>query len=415
MHFPDNKSNYKVLACQLGAREHYLVARCFAKSGNLSCLVTDFWRPAWLSKRWPTRYLPKFISSAIARHHPELESQRVVSFPILGVMRYVLALANKLEKNESRIAANFARLIKRLEINNNIFFGYSYDSLELLRQENAKGSFKILCQTDPGPAHYRMLEEEGSLWPEYALPGVPQPMEDRAERLKQEWDIADVIIVNSDWAKTSIVSEGAPISKIEVLPLAYVPELARASRHRNQGRRKLKVLWLGNVALGKGIHYLIEAAKLIIREPVEFVIGGSIHIPQAIIRGSPKNIKWLGQIPRNITSELYQDCDVFIFPTLSDGFGITQLEAMAHGLPVITTPNCGLVVKENVTGFVVPPRDAKLLSHAILRFVHNPGLSTQMSPNCQDAVKGFSVDVYNSRILSIIENRVAAILGKHGS
>lgn len=64
---------------------------------------------------------------------------------------------------------------------------------------------------------------------------------------------------------------------------------------------------------------------------------------------------------------------MFILPTLSDGFAITQLEAMANGLPVIATPNCGSVVSEGIDGFLVPPRNYESIVHMILRYLEEPG------------------------------------------
>ncbi|MCX6930317.1 MAG: glycosyltransferase [Verrucomicrobia bacterium] len=166
------------------------------------------------------------------------------------------------------------------------------------------------------------------------------------------------------------------------------------------------MLFLGNVALGKGIQYLVEAARLLAAEPIQFLVGGTPYIASAAIKSAPRNIRWLGRIPRSSTSELYSGCDLFVFPTLSDGFGLTQLEALAHGLPVITTQNCGRVVEDQVTGFLVQPRDPQALADAILRFVRDEKLIGRMAPNCQTAVKAFSVDAYSRGLFTIIEKHM---------
>jgi glycosyltransferase involved in cell wall biosynthesis len=401
----------QALVCQLGAREHYLVARCFAKCGSLSLLATDFWSPVRLPRRGLFRRLPRVLLSAIARRHDELDNRQVASFPLLSAARYGIGFLNRRGAYEGAIARRFARGVEALNAPHNVFFGYSYDSLELLQWERSRGVFTVLCQTDPGPTHYRMIGKEQEQWPEYGSPKGSFWSDQRFERLRQEWKLADVIIANSQWTRDSIIAEGAEAAKIEILSLAYDTG-DRGQRTEGGGQWSvvsgpLKVLWLGNVSLGKGIQYLVEAARSLVNEPVQFSVGGSSYISDAVVSNSPGNIRWLGQIPRSGTDAVYNDCDVFVFPTLSDGFGITQLEALTHGLPVITTPNCGRVVEEGKTGFFIPARDPKALAEAILKFVRNRQLLEAMRPRCLEAVKAFSVEAYGRRLVGIIQERMS--------
>lgn len=416
-------ANSQALVFQLGAREHYLAARSFARHGRLACLATDFWSSAqgtaW--RRW--RWLPKAALSALARHHPALDGQRVISFPALGVFRYGLGVVAGIGRHDSRIADFMAARVGRLAPPHGVFFGYSYESLEMLRAERRRGVFTILCQTDPGPAHYRMAEAERKQWPEFGAAAGGFWTREREERLRGEWELADVIVVNSEWSRDSIVAEGADPAKVEILPLAYEiggegagerGAVSEGAPGAYSAASPLKVLWLGNLTLAKGIQYLVAAARRLEGEPVEFVVAGTSYIAPAVLANGPKNVRWLGRIPRSATSELYRQCQVFVFPTLSDGFGITQLEALGHGLPVIATHNCARVVEEGVTGFMVPARDVQALAEAILRFVRHPGLARQMRADCHKGVGAFSVSAYGQRLLEIVRQhsevrRAAAI------
>ena len=458
----DAPGDMRALVCQLGAREHYLVARCFARYGLLAGLVTDFWSPLRLSKSRMRGRLPKVVMAALARSHPELDGQHVASTPVLSLLRYGIARFDRTGRWDGWIAQRLARYVRRLHIPHEVFFGYSYDSLEILRDEREKGVLTILCQTDPGPGYHRMVSQEEDLWPDYVQAKSRWWTQERAARLREEWDLADVIAVNSEWTREAILAEGADAAKIEVLPLAYAVEdvvscplsVGRAGLGAPTCRRRreeeeeakevisdpssvglaglhaplaesrraeagtpyriplssdlcpLRVLWLGNVALGKGIQYLVDAARLLADEPVEIVVAGALHIAPAAIRSGPNNMRWLGRIPRNRTHELYRESDVFVFPTLSDGFGITQLEAMSHGLPVITTPNCGRVVEEGKTGFVIPPRDPQALADAIRRFASDRNLAASMAPACREAVEAFSVEAYGRRLIEIIQRHL---------
>src|SRR5664280_3370969 len=179
----------RALVCQLGARGHYLTARCLARQGLLACLATDFWNPIYLGTSAILRRLPRVALVALGRNHSDLKDERIASFPSLGIARYMLALFDKQcrqGKRDDVIAKLFARCVRSLDIRHDVFWGYSYDSLELLQHERESGVFTILCQTDPGPAHYRMIREEDGRWPEYTVVKARPWEQQRAERLRQE-------------------------------------------------------------------------------------------------------------------------------------------------------------------------------------------------------------------------------------
>jgi glycosyltransferase involved in cell wall biosynthesis len=93
---------------------------------------------------------------------------------------------------------------------------------------------------------------------------------------------------------------------------------------------------------------------------------------------------------------------------LSDGFAITQLEAMAHGCPVIATPNCGRVVTPEEDGLLVPPRDPEALAKAVLRCAQEQDLLSAMSRRAQHTAQRFTLDAYADRLLSVVEQRTDA-------
>ena len=138
-------------------------------------------------------------------------------------------------------------------------------------------------------------------------------------------------------------------------------------------------MFLGQVILRKGIQYLIEAAMLLRNEAIHFDIVGSIGISDEAVASAPSNMTFHGPVSRDRTKEFYRESDLFVLPTLSDGFALTQLEAMAHGLPVIATPNCGEVVTEGVDGLIVPASDPKALAEAFQLLIQDPGRLGTMS------------------------------------
>ena len=424
------------MVAQKGAREHFLAARALHQQGSLASLVLDWYAPAGRLARTVLAWLLGSSGrSALAARTDHIPDQLVRQLRWVG-------LWCKWKEREARrhrdhyagflaTDAAFGRAVARMKLPaHDVFFGYSYASLEMLEAERARGVFTVLDQIDPGPVHFRLVAEETARHPELAGPPASFPAAYYA-RLQREWELADVIVVNSEWSREAIVAEGADSAKIEILPLAYQTE-GRGQRAEGRGQRAedggqraegrgqrseirgqraedrhLRVLWLGQVTVGKGIHYLLEAARQLQQEAVEFTIAGPLHIRKEVLDTAPANVRWLGQVPRSQVGELYAQADLFVFPTLSDGFGLTQLEALAHGLPVIATPNCGRIVQQGLTGFIVPPRDAKALADAILKFVRNRKLPDEMRPRCLEAVKAFSVSRYGDRLLEIVAERMA--------
>src|SRR5260370_12537111 len=128
-----------------------------------------------------------------------------------------------------------------------------------------------------------------------------------------------------------------------MIPLAYEePGLGRLAEPRLQrnypdhftAERPLRVLFLGLINLRKGVARLLEAARMLRDEPVEFWLVGPVEIANASTVAQAGRVKWFGPATRQQAAEVYRHADVFLLPTLSDGFAITQLEAQAHGLPI---------------------------------------------------------------------------------
>ena len=195
------------------------------------------------------------------------------------------------------------------------------------------------------------------------------------EYWRKECDLADRIVVNSEWSREGLIRGGVPGEKISVVPLAYEPQidserlteprLQRKYPERFTQERPLRVLFLGLINLRKGAARLLEAARILRNEPVEFWMVGPVEISNASTIADVGRVKWFGPVTRNQAAGFYKDADVFILPTLSDGFAITQLEAQAHGLPVIASKNCGKVVENGVNGIILDEPSAACIAAVV--------------------------------------------------
>jgi len=126
---------------------------------------------------------------------------------------------------------------------------------------------------------------------------------------------------------------------------------------------------------------LFEAIKILKNAPVEFTIAGPlmVNVPDDI--SSLTNTRFLGPVDQKTAEDLYQTSDIFLFPTLSDGFGLTQLEALGHGLPVIASTNCARVIDDRVNGLLLKEVTPETIAEAIMELVGDSDLLATLQAN----------------------------------
>jgi glycosyltransferase involved in cell wall biosynthesis len=261
-----------------------------------------------------------------------------------------------------------------------VFYAYDTGALEAFEWCRSHGIKCVLNQMDPNRLEMERVQLEEKQWPGWTSQPLQVP-DAYFSRREREWELADRIVVNSEFSRQALLQQGVAPEKLIVIPLSY--EAAGFNHKLKAGNwrlgQTLRVLFLGQVILRKGIQYLMAAARLLEPESIHFDIVGTVGISAAAVASAPKNMTFHGRTGREQATAWYRQSHVFVLPTLSDGFAITQLEAMAHGLPVVTTPCCGKVVSDGVDGFVVPSRQVEPLARIFQHYLANPELLNQQS------------------------------------
>ena len=210
----------------------------------------------------------------------------------------------------------------------------------------------------------------------------------------------DYVIAMSDFVKDSYIRFGFPAERIFVAQ----PDIdtKRFSPNKNRERENtFRVVYAAYTQPLKGLHYLLEAWSELKLPNADVLVGGHGIMPEAlkerydsIITKDP-SIKWIGN---SSTPEIYyRDASVFVFPSLTEGFGRVTLEAMACGLPVITTENAKGIVEDGKTGFVVADPRWNAMKEKIAYLYHHPDIAEQMGLEARKAVenkKSFGEAVY---------------------
>ena len=156
------------------------------------------------------------------------------------------------------------------------------------------------------------------------------------------------------------------------------------------------VLYLGRLSPYKGLQFLIEAIPRVLRElpTAKFLIGGAMRYDIAdlgrLIRhlNVEKAIVFAGYVPDREVPALYAACDVFCYPSLWEGFGLTPAEAQACGKPVVAFDTCAIpeVVDSGRTGILVEPRNVAALADALVSLLQDEEHRIRMGLRARERV-----------------------------
>jgi glycosyltransferase involved in cell wall biosynthesis len=244
----------------------------------------------------------------------------------------------------------------------------------------------------------RLYAEEAELQPEFAaaLPRLQQLPREYSERLNVECELAQRILVGSSFVRDSFTALGYDARKIAVTP--YGVDTTRfAPRPSPRRDGVFRVLYVGQIGQRKGMSYLLRGYEMFRRSDCElhvvgnYVPGHEVYLPYAhLYRHTPNRLQW--ELPA-----VFHDADVFVFPSLIEGMPLVVLEAMACGLPVITTRNGpGDIVRDGVDGFFVAIRDPEAIAQRLEQLYSDPTLREEMGRNAREQALRHTWQVFAS-------------------
>jgi glycosyltransferase involved in cell wall biosynthesis len=221
-----------------------------------------------------------------------------------------------------------------------------------------------------------------------------------------------VVCLNSRESAFIVDQHWAEASKVVVLANGVPRDLLLEPRH--YASHATRILFTGQWLRAKGIRYLVDAFSRIAStfSGAELTCVGTGAARDVVLRDFPAaQHDRVRVLPRVSSEELASElarADVFVFPSLSEGFSKALLEAMASGLPVIATPVGAApdLIANGVNGLVVPCADAAALADAVTRVVPDAGLRESMGRAARQTASRYEWDAVNASFAAEIE-RVA--------
>ncbi len=229
----------------------------------------------------------------------------------------------------------------------------------------------------------QIFEEERELQPEWActLTGLSDSAAKWA-RKDEELRLADVVVVPSEFVRSTLIHNGAPVAPIAVVPFGSPPALSEPPPTPPKG--PLRVLYVGSLGQRKGLSYALEAVKLLSDQVTLTLIGRPTAHQCSPLASALDHHRYFASLPHPQILEQMRQHDVLLFPTLFDGFGLVITEALSQGLPVIATAHSGApeCIHDGVEGFIVPIRDSKAIAERLQQLADDRDQLAAMRQAC---------------------------------
>lgn len=287
-----------------------------------------------------------------------------------------------------------------------VLFSYSYYASSAFSNPLHHPRPRLLFQLHPHPvAVRRILLEELDRVPsartslkrehELALP------EDDFRRLAMEPLLADHVFVASSFSRQTLIEHGVSPEAITVVPYG-VDSAAFAPPQAGLGTSSsVTVAWVGQLCQRKGLSYFLDAVRLLKTTRLRVELCGRGVVDHTLLKNySDLNLNVILAATRSRLIKSLQESDIYVLPSLVEGFGQTILEALSCGTPVITTPNtCGPdILTEGVDGFIIPIRDSAAIAARLEWALSHPYQLRQMKLAASATAKRWTWDRFRSMI-----------------
>lgn len=413
MHQTTVTDNLQVAMIQDGARRRYALPATLHQAGNLAVMYTDFFiRPRSLENTLInlSGLLGRKRSASLAgRTHPQLQSALVRTFP-LTMMRH-RRMASRFASEADyyqQVAADHAKIIcKQGFADANLLLGFIRNMHpNLLAEAHRRGLVTVGDQIiAPAAQEIAEAQKQTQRWPGWQDGVLENNVQAFVDFEKQSWAHLDHILSMSEYVKQGLIEQGVDEKKITLLPYpidiaAYTPP----DRSTRDPHRPITIGFVGAVNLRKGAPEFMHVAKRFDPQQVKFKMIGTNHLNPDMLLPFTDHVQWIGKVPRSKIADYLGQFDLFFFPTTCEGSAGSVAEAMAMGLPVVTTPNAGSQVRDGIEGRIVSCGDMDGYHEAMADLIADRDKRLAMGNAARDRAMLFDRSWYQQTLVSTLES-----------
>ena len=350
--------------------------------------------------------LSRRLAALLARRsHPRLRAEIVHPFPIEHA--YQLS-ARLFRKDYSYYAAHdrmARRIVRRFDPPAAVI---AIDTgAESLFRAWAGRSFRVLDLTIANAPFRSHLFRAAESAPDAAGVWFHHPGEWELRRYAAEAELADLVLCPSEFVMESCRFIGVPEYRLRLLPYGFDPGRFHAPPTPPDPAGPLRLVFVGTFCTRKGSHLLLPAfAAVRARTPdAELHVFGDVQDHPA---EPPPGVVFHGRIPQPLLAERLRGMHLMAFPTLFEGSSYAVYQALASGVPVVTTRNCGSIV-DTTCGVVLAEPAVAELTATLLALVHDRVRLAALAAGAAERVKHYTWARYGERLHRILAEACPAL------
>ena len=400
---------------QDGARLHYAIPIALQRAGILDRVFTEWYSSPFSLARLLSRITklrnPTLGQRMIERYNPDLDPARIISSPLLEWR--LTRFRRKFTSAASFFnwqAAERARWIRRTGFGNaNVLMGYAGNiDPDLLAEAQTAGLRTIADQfIAPSAIAAREDQLQQQRFPEWGSSTLNAEHELWNKYEHATWPRLDRITCASSYVRDGLRQQGVADEKISVIPYpidaSHFPVVDRSNR-----TGPVTVGFVGRVNLRKGAPYFLEVARRFDPKQVKFMMVGPVDLPAEIAARFAPHVELIGSVPRSQVSTLLARFDIYFFPSTCEGSAGSVSEAMCTGLPVVTSPNAGSVIRSGQDGLICNYDDIDVAAEHLRSLVADRDLRLEMGRKAAEYYQSFDDRRYARELSDLVRSLVDA-------
>ncbi len=402
----------KFIVAQIGARRGYALPAILEKAGMLERFYTDITGDLGLGKVLSIAAILPFAGSPArrlaGRRLPLAIRTKTITFPGLSIVHASRRLANRRDptagfRESMRFSSVLGRAMTRCGFGEATHMYSMLGECGPLFAAGKQRGLIVVTEIYIPLSTERIVAEERRKFPDWE-PDTPDFAAIRRERGGENalLTLTDFAICPSEAARDDLVQNfGFPRDRTSIVPYGMNPELLSVRNEAVRGR----VLFAGTAELRKGIHYFAMAVEKLAARGLRYEFRVAGNVQQSVANQKQcRRLTFLGRVPRGEMAREFAAADLFVMPSLAETGPEVNYEALACGVPVVTTAEARAIVRDGIEGRIVPSRNPEVLANAIVEIIEDREKRERMARAARERARDYTWDRYAERLIAALSS-----------